>query len=407
MGRQEAVARSIAKAIVFGVERTAKSPISFVLNLFSRIFALYGVALNRTRPADFAKLRGEKWGISDEEYLKSFKPEKGKKLDDMLSPVGDMGLSGSTFYATADQKFLVKSVPRHSEHTFFRNDLFVPYLDYMSSHPSSLLVRICDSLVADGASLGRLFQLAPPHHIVMENIMHGREEAKSAGKPDWEHWDLKPTSYFYPERDIADGRLASEATKSQLADEFDDKIVLSKKQANNFLKALEIDTKLLAEHNAVDYSLFLVRMKMESWEPPQMVATGDPTTSQLWRTGVPSSDGEHVYRGAILDFFWAKHKAKPMAMTMLVRLWNKVTSNKHGHMSITTSPDEYRSRTVDVGLVGGDITEGYAHKLRKLAKIVSRAPSKLAHGMETISNQQLNSFVMADTDPLRNLPVLS
>jgi hypothetical protein len=188
----------------------------------------------------------------------------------------------------------------------------------------------------------------------MDNIMYGREEAKKQGEADWEKWDLKPTSYFYPERDIAGGALTSEATKSQLADEFHDKIILRREQAEDFFSSLEADTKLLAEHNAVDYSLFLVRMKTPqqaaaSMPPPTESATGPadspstPPSAPTWRTGVTSADGKYIFRASILDFFWAKHKVQPRAMTLLIKLWNLLVI-KHGPMSITTTPDEYRER---------------------------------------------------------------
>jgi hypothetical protein len=259
-----------------------------------------------------------------------------------------------TFYSTADQKYLVKSLPRHSEHSFFSEDLLTPYVQYMATHQRSLLVRICDFLGASGWSIGRMLRCAPSHHIVMDNIMYGRDEAKRRGEAEWESWDLKPTSYFYPERDIAGGALTSEATKSQLADEFHDKLVLRREQADDFFTNLEADTRLLAEYNAVDYSLFLVRMSAPQraageMPPPAestMVPTNPPSVPPqppTWRTGVTSADGKYIFRASILDFFWAKHKVQPKLMTLLIKLWNVLVS-KHGPMSITTTPDEYRER---------------------------------------------------------------
>lgn len=224
----------------------------------------------------------------------------------------------------------------------------------MTSRPRSLLVRICDFLTASGVSLGRLLRTAPSHHIVMDNIMYGKEEAKKRGEAEWEHWDLKPTSYFYPERDIADGALTSDATKDQLAHEFHGKIVLSREQAADFFASLEADTQLLADHNAVDYSLFLVRMETSEQgvatasptAEPSMVPTEPPSVPPpppTWRTGIPSADGKYIFRASILDFFWAKHKIQPKFMTFLIKLYNLLIS-KRGHMSITTTPAEYRER---------------------------------------------------------------
>lgn len=266
-----------------------------------------------------------------------------------------------TFFSTKDQKFLVKSVPRHHEYTFFRNDLLDAYAAHMAAHPKSLLVRICDFLASSGMAVGHQLGLAPSHHIVMENVLYGKEEAKRKGQRAWETWDLKPMSYFYPERDIADGRLASEATKDQLSDEFRDKIILSKENADEFRRILDADTRLLTHYNAVDYSLFLVRIEPDAPaeqvsgtpssppaareredlvpQAPPAVPPGPPS----WRTGVPSADGKYLYRIAILDFFWAKHKVQPRVMTFLVNTYNTLI-HRHGPMSITTTPEEYRER---------------------------------------------------------------
>jgi len=178
----------------------------------------------------------------------------------------------------------------------------------------------------------------------MDNILYGRSQARERRDPDWETWDLKPTSYFYPERDIAGGALTSEATKAQLADDFHDKIILSQEQADDLFRILEEDTQFLAEHNAVDYSLFLVRreaFRQSSQDIAQVQGTS--AVPATWRTGIISADGRHMFRASILDFFWAKHKLQPQAMTLLIELWNLLI-RRSGPMSITTSPSEYRER---------------------------------------------------------------
>lgn len=243
----------------------------------------------------------------------------------------------------------------------------------------------------------------------MENLLTGRAEAERAarmaaarrrehaeGRGRWETWDLKPKDYFFPERDVAGGKLASEATKSNLADIFNGQICLSKARAQQFLSLLEKDTKVLEEANAVDYSLFLVRIPLnepqneerarEERAPPvgegrSADANGseeDPfsddhasengnsaeiaseaTTSKnapptpshppftppsppTWRTGIPSADDKYIFRATILDFFWAKHKTHPKMMTGLINFWN--VFSRQGPMSITTTPAEYRER---------------------------------------------------------------
>ena len=168
----------------------------------------------------------------------------------------------------------------------------------MEARPQSILVRITDFLGSRYGSLGGLLGTAPTHHLVMENLLHGQKKDS-----DRQTFDLKQMSYFFPERDIAGGRLASEATKSKLADKFDDKTHLSREDADEFLKNLEKDTELLSEHNAIDYGLMLVRIpKPSSSTGESQNPFSDPTN---WRTDVPSKDNKWLFRTVILDFFYA------------------------------------------------------------------------------------------------------
>lgn len=174
----------------------------------------------------------------------------------------------------------------------------------------------------------------------MENLLYGK-------KDDWESYDLKPTSYFYPERDIAGGALASEATKSKLADDFNEKIVLTQDLAEAFQSELERDTRLLSDSNAVDYSLFLVRIPrpaaINPFADPDLTETPlVPPGPPSWRSGIVSADDKWIYRAAILDFFWAKHTIHAKAMTGLIRTYNIV--DRQGPMSVTTDSPEYRKR---------------------------------------------------------------
>ena len=207
----------------------------------------------------------------------------------------------------------------------------------MSEYPHSLLVRITDLLYAPPPQVGVLLGTAPSHHMVMENAMYGRE-LDPATKEKWESYDLKPMSYFYPERDLMDGKLAPDSVKSRLADKFEDKIRITGDEARDLKKQLEIDTQQLADTNAVDYSLFLVRFPA-SLDPETTSAKQSP-----WRQGVVDRNGEWKYRAVLLDFFWAKHKLRAKLMTGLVGSFQWLRGRKDEHMSITTNPQEYRER---------------------------------------------------------------
>lgn len=227
---------------------------------------------------------------------------------------------------------MVKSIPRSFENSFFKNDLLLPYVEHMRKESGSLLVRITDFLECMHFSIGTLLGLAPTHHLLMENILRGKEHAQTK----WETYDLKPMSYFYPERDIAQGVLTSEATKSKLADDFNEKIVLTLDVAERLRMQLQKDTGLLADSNAVDYSLFFVRIPITPFaDQPTM-------DSNSWRSGLRSADGKYLYRAAILDFFWAKHKVHAKAMTGLIESYNLI--DRQGPMSVTAEPHEVSAR---------------------------------------------------------------
>ncbi|OTB00343.1 hypothetical protein M426DRAFT_324388 [Hypoxylon sp. CI-4A] len=352
--RETLIARSIIYAILTTREdgRSVRRP--SILGRLRRLFYVYWLTFRLVRPGLFKALRGV-WEIKEDDYKASFdvKDQKNKKkIKGTMLPMGDMGYSGSTFFRTSDSAYLVKSVPRHFEHDFFKNEMLIPYADHVRANRYSLLVRITNFLESSHKSIGTILGLAPSHHIIMENILSGQDKESGEGsKAKWESWDLKPTSYFYPERDIAGGTLASEATKSKLADEFYDKIRLTEDDARKFRSQIENDTLLLEKCNAVDYSLFLVRISAAdapesedaSAEPiPPAQSPFAPPSPPSWRTGITSSDGKEVYRAAILDFFWAKHTVHAKAMTGLVNGYNLI--DDQGPMSITTDSKEYRDR---------------------------------------------------------------
>ena len=208
----------------------------------------------------------------------------------------------------------------------------------MTAHPSSLLVRITDFLYAPQPTIGVVLGTSPSHHVVMENILYGQSSDSDADK--WETYDLKPVDYFYPERDLAGGNLATQSTKDRLIDTFEDKIQITTEQKGELLDLLESDTALLESCNAVDYSLFIVRYP--SPVGTDRIVPSLESKAGKWRSGMTSADQKWVYRAVILDFFWAKHKFQPRAMTGLVKTFDLLA--RKGPMSITTTPDEYRRR---------------------------------------------------------------
>ncbi|EAL93699.1 hypothetical protein KXW98_008822 [Aspergillus fumigatus] len=328
--RHSALAKSIQLALF-------RDPKAFRKSLLGRIlafFSIFYIRLIRYRDELFRKLRNDVWEIDEVEYKACFFSEN-KTLP--LKPMGDLGLSGSTFFSTSNNKFLVKSLPRHFEHSFFREDLLEPYYEFMSTHADSILVWITDYVYAPYRTIGSMLKTTPAHHIIMENMLVGKEE--DSAKDDWETYDLKPIDYFYPERDLLPDPLVSEETLNRLADKFEDKIHMPQSDYERFREVLEADTRFLQSANAVDYSLFLIRYPASS--NPGVVGKKNP-----WRVGFQSLDGKWKYRAVILDFFWAKHKLHAQAMTTVVQTFNVI--GHHGPMTITTTADEYRQKFLDM-----------------------------------------------------------
>lgn len=350
--REQVTASCITHSIIHSSE---KGP-----GIFTRIpnyFCLYCLDLQCVNQQLFQALRNGAWHLDETEFKASFGAnDEHKRL--LKAIKGHMGLSGSTFFTTQDEEYIIKSIPRRFESSFFKNDLLQPYAEYMYHNPNSLLTRITAFLACYQCSIGTLLNLAPTHHIVMENLLHGKRD-------DWEDYDLKPMSYFYPERDIAHGALSSEATKTKLADNFPDKLVLTLDQAEDLKAQLQKDTRLLANCNTVDYSLMLVRIPIPA--DPSSSSDNDaanPTSTNAgreeeegnlpprgkppviappsWRTSITSADGKWKYRASVLDFFWSKHKVYARVMTALISVYNTV--DRQGHMSITTDSGEYRQR---------------------------------------------------------------
>ncbi|KAF2017363.1 SAICAR synthase-like protein [Aaosphaeria arxii CBS 175.79] len=339
--RQRLISTSILRAIFRTKTKDTKNP-----GLLARIlafFSIFQLTLSRYREELFKKLRNETWQIDEEEYTESFRsPSHGKRTD--LVAVGDLGYSGSTFFTTPNSKYLLKSLPRQFEQSFFRLRLLDPYVEHMELNETSLLVRITDLLYTPQTTLGAILGAAPSHHIVMENILYGKSSCGKDDQKKWETYDLKPNDYFFPERDVMGGRLAPESVKERLIDEFPDKVRVSVDEKEELIAQLSRDTKILQDANAVDYSLFLVRYPASMTHADGGDVPVPAGRQSSWRNGVQSQD-KWVYRAVLLDFFWAKDALQAKTLTGLVKAFNFLKVGKdHGPMSITTTSDEYRQR---------------------------------------------------------------
>jgi hypothetical protein len=138
---------------------------------------------------------------------------------------------------------------------------FIPaYEIYFSSNPNSLLTHICEILYNFDHRIGGMFGCAPAHYVVMSNLLipmpHasaasniGDEEIAQDGYGDegheegfggWTKWDLKPTSFWEPTRDLIPDSIKTGQMITGLADGLseDDRMVLSMEQKSDLMLVL-------------------------------------------------------------------------------------------------------------------------------------------------------------------------
>ncbi|PVF99483.1 SAICAR synthase-like protein [Serendipita vermifera] len=328
----------------------------------TKLFLIYMVHLARAAPSAFSKLRKEHFEISDEKYFEIISPP--------LKPLSGLGLSGSTFFhtggPTSNAGLLIKSINRAFEYEFLHAELLPAYIQYMEEHPGadSLLTRITDVIWSADMTLGALLKISPRHYMVMVDILGDLSEIEGAEK-----WDLKPTGFFEPTRDLVPDVIKSDATKSGLADTLDPnvRIKLSKSQRDALFRIVERDTLFLERLEIVDYSLLLGRYPASSTPAPPVglesrgllpstitdivnssvireaaglnqrkkAVTGDDLTR-----GILSADGQWIYRLSIVDFLWNVNKLVPTVM----RTAGKVLPEQ----TITTQPQRYRKTFLEM-----------------------------------------------------------
>ncbi|KAK2606229.1 hypothetical protein QQS21_003400 [Conoideocrella luteorostrata] len=361
--RSAAITRAISRGLDGENEHAEQGKWSRAVKRVIEFFSIFHLDLDRYRGDDFYALRHDFWDLDEDEYIESFRSragddarDAGQQSDERLIPAGNLGYSGSTFFHTSNSKYLVKSLDRSFENEFFMHELFEPYAAYIKSHPNSLLNRITDTMYAPRSTLGSIFGIQPRHYIIMENLLHGQDGGEDGAR--WETYDLKPDDYFFPERDIAEGRLAPDSVKDRLIDQFNDELRVPADMKQLLTDICTEDTSFLASSNVVDFSLFLARYPIyatddSAAETSSIAASAKQSPS--WRTGVLSTDGKWVYRAVLLDFLWAKHKLHPKFMSGLIGAFNIFF--KKGPMTITTEPLEYSGRfmrMVDQLLKEGD-----------------------------------------------------
>lgn len=113
---------------------------------------------------------------------------------------------------------------------FLYQNLMDPLGAYYRETPDTLLSHITDVLYSFDHRLGAYLGISPSHYIVMTNVLEGLDKENGCKK-----WDLKPQNFFEPTRDLVPDDMKTEAAKSGLADELDEKMVLTRQQKNELV----------------------------------------------------------------------------------------------------------------------------------------------------------------------------
>jgi len=180
---------------------------------------------HRAAPLLFCHLRKDVFKLDEEHYQSQFTKK--------LRPVDGLGFSGSLFFYSDDESFIVKSIGRRFEYAFLYSTLMHPLGKYYRENPGTLLSEITDVLYTFDYRLGGCMGVSPSHYIVMANVLEGLDKGEGCKK-----WDLKPQGFFEPTRDLVPDDMKTEAAKSGLADELNEKITLTRKKKADLMHAL-------------------------------------------------------------------------------------------------------------------------------------------------------------------------
>jgi 1-phosphatidylinositol-4-phosphate 5-kinase len=220
-------------------------------------------------PRVYRQLR-EGWGVESQSYMYSLGPEKilGNLLVGSFSALCEVvssGRSGSIFFKSVDNRFLIKTISP-AEHAKLC-EILPNYYQHVEANPNTLLTRI----------LG-CHQLKTNHNIdfvVMENVFFGggggrgdisggeegeegetEKEMRNDGHPIHEQYDLKGST-IDRHVDVTPAQFSSVAMKDLDFQRNGRKINLPAEQRGWLLEQLEKDCRYLEDCGICDYSLLL------------------------------------------------------------------------------------------------------------------------------------------------------
>ncbi len=229
------------------------------------------------------------YGIKKSDFLSSLGLDqlKSSLLFGALNSLYEMsssGRSGSFFYISHDQRFILKSIPK-GEAQLLRK-LLPPYYNHQTSNPDSLITRFCAlySLSRGGQKI---------YFVVMTNV-------HMALLPVRETFDLKGSSVNrstpMEQRGVGVALKDNDFNRKEL------RILHATRTA--LIKQLNVDSTFLSKLNLNDYSFLLgIHTSPNAIPPSDPALTPRPlyNSFQQFHGGVPTAAGNEVLYFGIID----------------------------------------------------------------------------------------------------------
>eukprot|EP01114_Cavostelium_apophysatum_P012650 TRINITY_DN2883_c0_g1_i1.p1 TRINITY_DN2883_c0_g1~~TRINITY_DN2883_c0_g1_i1.p1 ORF type:complete len:621 (-),score=131.11 TRINITY_DN2883_c0_g1_i1:100-1962(-) len=240
-------------------------------------------------PKVFRKLR-ESQGITEKQFSDSMNPGQLQKNFSEYSFSG--GRSGSFFWISTDQKYVIKSVRKH-EYQCLQKILY-RYYQYLHNKPTSYITKFY------GLYAIQLKNIKKIRFVVMDNV-------------------FCTTAHITAKYDIKGSWIdrKSEAHKSVKMDQdFDKTIVLPAKIARNVTQQLQRDVEFLESVQVMDYSLLIgVCDGQNAPRSPRLF--GERSKDK----GLESHTGEKFYLGIvdILQLYNLNKKSEHLAKVYVLR----------------------------------------------------------------------------------------
>jgi len=235
-------------------------------------------------PLIFNELRKQD-GISKEDYLSSFDPEKF--LNQLENQKWSEGKSGSFFCFSPDKRFIMKTIDE-SEACLLEN-MIVPYYKHINSNSRSFITRLY------GFHVLKVEHYLTVYTITMSNLFDTELKIH-------EKYDLKGSweNRFVKEHELDTSVLGKDGNLKR-------KLYLTTEQKTSLISQLSLDAEFLCSMGVMDYSLLLgfhlrdySDQKNLHLKPKQGKEEDSSLKSKNSRTFV-SVNGKEIYFIGIID----------------------------------------------------------------------------------------------------------